>query len=113
MGSVRDAGGAMRSIAPPALVGSGFSPRASAATLPMPARSITMHDDDDTFERTERMSPMIKKLLVAIDDSAAAASAVAAAEQLALQVDAAVVLAHVIDVSSFATSDTAHRFPPT
>lgn len=56
---------------------------------------------------------MIRKLMVAIDASQAAASAVAAAEQLALQVDAAVVLVHVIDVSSLAMSDTVHRFPPT
>ena len=56
---------------------------------------------------------MIKKLLVAIDDSEAAAGAVAAAEQVALQVGADVVLLHVIDIASLATADGVHRFQPT
>jgi len=56
---------------------------------------------------------MIRKLLVAIDASPAAASAVAAAEQLASQVDAAIVLVHVMDASSPAMGDGVHRFQPT
>jgi len=56
---------------------------------------------------------MIKKLLVAIDASEAAAGAVAAAEQVALQVNADVVLLHVIEIASFAAADGVHRFQPT
>jgi nucleotide-binding universal stress UspA family protein len=57
---------------------------------------------------------MIKKLLVAIDASDAAASAVTAAEQLAKQVGAQMVILHVIDVLTCATrADGIHRFQPT
>jgi len=57
---------------------------------------------------------MIKKILVAIDASEAAASAVRAAEQLALQVDGALVILHVIDADGCrATADGIHRFQPT
>ena len=54
---------------------------------------------------------MIKKLLVAIDASQAAARAMEVAEQLAVQVSAAVVLVHVID-AGLVTSDGAQRFAP-
>jgi nucleotide-binding universal stress UspA family protein len=55
---------------------------------------------------------MIKKLLVAIDASQAAVSATEAAEQLAVQVGAAIVLVHIVD-AGVVTSDGTQRFAPT